>query len=226
MTKVADHADAVAGCRTSSRSTLVIVGVVLAVAATFGAWSSEAAGPRETTLRPGISVGKVHLGAPWAKVRAALGGPSRVERRTRYGFGEYLEFSWGPNRDWTVGVYRRSDETRRVVYVETTRFARTTEGVGVGSPEHALAGTLGARCRHYVPPRGFYERAGDALEGWCYLGSTTGPTTKFSLLARCSFDTGRYVLCPPDKRTYVAYAVALASPLGLRIFQTTPARSR
>jgi len=217
---------AVVGCRTTSRSTFVIVGLVLGVAATFGASSSEAAIPRRTALRPGVSVGKIHLGAPWQKVRAALGSPSRVERRSRYGYGQYLEYSWGPDRDWKVGVYRRPDGTRRVVYVETTRVARTTEGTGVGSSEHSLAGTLGARCRHYVPPRGFYERAGDALEGWCYLGSTTGPTTKFSLLARCSFDTGRYVLCPPDKRTYVAYAVALASPLGLRIFQATPPRSR
>lgn len=216
----------VVGRRRPHCSILVIVGLIIAVAATSGAWPSQAAIPRRSALLPGVSVGKIHLGASWPKVRAALGGPSRIEWRTRYSSGEYLEFSWGPNGDWKVGVYQTPNGTRRVVYVETTRPARTRAGVGVGSSERALASSLGARCHHYVPPRGYYERAGDALEGWCYLGPATGPTTKFNLLAQCSIDTGRYVLCPPKKRTYVAYAVALASPLALRIFQATPPRSR
>ena len=83
----------------------------------------------ESTINPGVSIGKVTLGMTEAQVKKAMG-----KWRYAQADGDHLTVGWGI-ASWTV-VF----ESGKAVEVDTTlRSQRTTSGVGPGSPWHVLA---------------------------------------------------------------------------------------
>ncbi len=192
---------------------------MLAGAAAVCVGATFAAPARDSLLRPGIGAGKIRLGMTYGQVRAVLGRPLRVTDRKRYGFGrEYVEYVWGLDPSWRVGVAGEGAASARVVLISTWRPAeRTRGGVGVGSTHRTLQRRLGARC--------YRQRVGVAIVTTyrdfvvCYLGKPEKrPITKFELLMECTLPRDRYsVTCPNDKRRYRAAAVTIVSTLGQAI---------
>lgn len=131
----------------------------------------------------GGGIGKVQIGMPFAKVRAALGRPHTVVRTDVLASGgRYVEYSWevegdlGPDT-WTVGL-RSATRTAplRVVRVSTTvRSQRTREGLGVGARPRQIVRTFrNATCvvRDYSEPyRGM----------WIVVEQPSGTMTAFLL---------------------------------------------
>ena len=193
---------------------LVAVGAAVAVAVSGGA----AAPARDALLRPGVGAGKLRLGMTFTQVRSVLGTPVRVERRERYGFrGDYVQYVWGVDEAWQVGVVGERAATARVVLIHTWRPERTRAGVGVGSTHATLQRRLRARC--------YRQRSGPAIQTKhhdfvvCYLGrSERQPITSFGLLTECTLPRDRYsVSCPSNRRRYRAADVTIVSVLGQRI---------
>lgn len=187
--------------------------VALVSGAVLVANLASAAPSRDTLLRPGVGAGNVRLGMTLAQVRAVLGKPSRIDRQEPYGFGsEYVEYAWGVEASWRVGVVGRVASASRVVFLATSRRERTRAGAGVGSAHPVLQRVLGARCY-----RQRSELAGTTYERdfyGCYLGKHGGPVTFFRLDSRCSLPRGRYYVCPLAKRRYFAYEVWIADRIG------------
>lgn len=99
-----------------SRSSLAALLVAAAIA--------RPASAAESTINPGVGIGKVKLGMTRAQVTRLLGGDYLVNKR---GDG-YLELGWDLG-SWTVGF-----EKSRVVLVSTTlRAQRTAAGAGPGA---------------------------------------------------------------------------------------------
>jgi hypothetical protein len=200
-------------------ATLFAVRIVAAMAALASVallvGAAPAGRPSDTLLRPGVGVGTIRLGMPLSEVRSVLGRPSAVVRRKPYGFGsEYVEYAWGIERAWHVGVLRR--RTSRVVFLVTSRPARTASGAGVGSTYQVLQRKLGARCyRQPVSPTlpGAAEMHRDFVG--CRLGRLGKPVTGFELLTECTIPADRYSReCPDRTRRYVASEVWMADRLG------------
>jgi len=104
------------------------VGVVLASVMFAGA-----AAATESTIVPGVGIGKLKLGMTQAQVEKVLGKEYLVNERATVGGAPYRELAWNFST-WSVG-FLRSGATWRVVQVETTlRAQRTLAGIGVGSP--------------------------------------------------------------------------------------------
>ena len=179
---------------------------------------ASAAPGRDALLRPGVGAGKLRLGMTFAQVRAVLGTPARARFRQRYGFrGEYVQYVWGRDADWEVGVVGERPTTARVVLIRTWRPERTRVGVGVGSTHVALQRRLGARCYRQLVGPAIYAPHRDFVV--CYLG-TEGkqPITYFGLRTECTLPRDRYSAeCPSDKRRYRASDVTIVSKLGQRI---------
>jgi hypothetical protein len=87
----------------------------------------------ESTIYPGVGIGKVRLGMTQAQVVRALGKDYVVNSTATVGGAAYRELAWN-FASWSVG-FLRAGSTWRVVQVETTvRPQRTATNVGVGSP--------------------------------------------------------------------------------------------
>ena len=105
------------GALTRARLTLVAV----AAGALLVVGTSSAT---ESTIYPGVGIGKVKLGMTVAQVKHALGRDYLVNSRNR----GYLELGWNFG-SWTVGF-----KSGRVVLVSTTlRAERTRAGAGPGA---------------------------------------------------------------------------------------------
>ena len=97
------------------------VGVFAIVAGLALATSASA---NESTIYPGVGIGKVKLGMTVAQVKHSLGRGYLVNSRDN----GYLELGWNFG-SWTVGF-----ESNRVVLVSTTiRAQRTKAGAGPGA---------------------------------------------------------------------------------------------
>lgn len=204
---------------------------------TIAVASASAAPQRDMLLRPGVGAGKLRLGMTFEQAKAALGRPDRSRRVRPFGSrvpGPYAEHEWGLEPAWKVGVYGRG-ESARVVVIETTRPERTRSGVGVGSTRLALQRKLRTRCHPPAPSPlpGPDEWPGYPLTMACWHGgsgpgrqvtSTARPVTIFQMFAKCSIPTGRYILCPKSKRTYIADSVWIADATGQRIWGSVERR--
>jgi hypothetical protein len=166
-------------------------------------------------------VGALRLGMTFEQVRSVLGRPAQVRDRDPYGFGEYVQYAWGNDGAWEVGLFGRSLATSRVVLVSTSRPARTSQHVGVGSTHTVLQRALGARCYRQrvgpqIPDAAMPHR--DFVS--CWLGRPGKAVTVFSLFTECTIPRDRYsVTCPDDTRRYRALEVSIASVLGQRILR-------
>ena len=149
-----------------------------------------------------------------------------VRREERFRAARYVEFTWGRDHGWTVGVYRgalQSLAAAEVITISTTLRARTANGVGFRSTDRTLKRALRARC--YRPNwilGGPEEHAGIALKLACFVGPRGTAPTLFMLINQCRVATGKYVLCRPKRqRRYVVYEVLLESRLAQRIFRSS-----
>jgi hypothetical protein len=106
-----------------------VAGVVVTVAlATAGGASAT-----ESTIVPGVGIGKVKLGMTQAQVEKVLGKDHIVNSEGIVGDARYRELAWN-FASWSV-VFLRTGWYWRVVQVETTLSPqRTTQGIGVSSP--------------------------------------------------------------------------------------------
>jgi hypothetical protein len=106
-----------------------VAGVVVTVAlATAGGASAT-----ESTIVPGVGIGKVKLGMTQAQVEKVLGKDHIVNSEGIVGDARYRELAWN-FASWSV-VFLRTGWYWRVVQVETTLSPqRTTRGIGVSSP--------------------------------------------------------------------------------------------
>jgi hypothetical protein len=87
----------------------------------------------ESTIMPGVGIGKVKLGMTQAQVEKVLGKDHLVNERATVGGAAYRELAWNFST-WSVGFLRQA-KTWRVVQVETTLSPqRTLAGIGVTSP--------------------------------------------------------------------------------------------
>jgi len=190
-----------------------IAGLV-AIATTFVLMvgSTSAAPSRDTLIRPGVGIGKVNLGMTYGAVRNALGRPSTVLEKRRFGFGSYFVlYAWGLAPKWTVGVLGRGDRARVVSVASTLRREKTPSGVGVGSTDRAVQRALGARC---FADWGHTE----AVTGrYCFVGKRGKPRTFFYGTRKCAVPETRYQLCPDGKLTFRVYEVLIANRDGLRL---------
>jgi hypothetical protein len=99
---------------------------------------AASASATESTIVPGVGIGKVKIGMTQAQVVRVLGKDYVVNSRATVGGAAYRELAWN-FASWSVGLLR-TGSTWRVVQVETTlRPQRTTSGNGVGSPFKRIA---------------------------------------------------------------------------------------
>ena len=87
----------------------------------------------ESTIYPGVGIGKVKLGMTLPQVQKALGRYEFVSQRAQVGGARYLEVGWAFGT-WTVGFLGN-----RVALVATALHAqRTAQRIGPGSRWRAL----------------------------------------------------------------------------------------
>jgi hypothetical protein len=172
--------------------------------------------PGETLLRPGVAVGELRLGMTLKQVRKALGAPLLVSYREQFpAQGTYVQYNFGRDTVVEVGVFtKRGATVARVVLVKSSKGARTSAGIGVGSTHKTLQRRLGARCYRQLVGDKIYAPYRDFVS--CYLGKTQKtPVTHFSLVPECSLPPDRYSrICSTDKRIYRADSVTIVSLLG------------
>jgi hypothetical protein len=119
---------------------LIRIGVLAVLAfAVVGATAADAARESTAVIRPARAIGKFTLGMTEAQVRRAAGRPTYVVPRGRLAFGQRLvEWQYGPTASYIVRLAGRPGRMR-VSFVSTIlRRERTSQGLGVGTPERAL----------------------------------------------------------------------------------------
>ena len=177
--------------------------VAAAASTALVAASAEGAPKRDLLIVPGQQIGKVRIGMSFAQVRRALGRPTGVNKRTRLGFTQYVEYDWGYGR-WTVGLSGRSGAMRVSLVATTLRRERTREGAGVGTRIRRVASVYrnrGIRCdsRLVAGKLSYYDS--------CRLRSRTGHVTYFAVAHDCIDPDASYP-CPED---YLVYEVLIRS---------------
>src|SRR5512132_2139162 len=110
----------------------------LAACATVALVLASGASATESTIYPGVGIGRVKLGMTKAQVVRVLGKDYIVNGQATVGDAAYRELAWN-FASWSVGFLRRGS-TWRAIQVETTlRPQRTPAGIGVGSPFKRVA---------------------------------------------------------------------------------------
>lgn len=175
--------------------------------------AAAAAGPvtagiaHDALIRPGVGIGKIRMDMRFAAVRRVLGKPTAVAERRQLGFGnEYVEYTWGVNPTWRVGVIGRPGEQVLIMAATTLPREKTRSGVGVGSTYTAVQRRLGAHCRKNEKPGVL------AYNGFCFIGQRGRPHTVFSFFGTCNLPPRTVIVCPTTRRTYTAYEVLVATP--------------
>jgi hypothetical protein len=93
----------------------------------------SAASATESTIDPGVGIGKIKLGMTLPQVERVLGKDYLINTETLVDNARFRELAWN-FASWTVGFLRRGHDWR-VVQVETTLSPqRTRKSIGVSSP--------------------------------------------------------------------------------------------
>jgi hypothetical protein len=175
--------------------------------ATLAATPARAAPESNLVIQPGRAIGNVRVGMTFAQVRAVLGRPNVVNKRTRAGFGRYVEYDWGWG-NWTVGFSGRASNLRVSLIGTTLRRERTRDGVGVGVSAERMRRVLrddGLNCSR-MPA----DTKTEIAHPVCRLGTRVRGLTFFQTDTECT-DLDAYN-CPPRKRrTYVSQVVIVTA---------------
>lgn len=86
----------------------------------------------ESTIFPGVGIGKVKLGMTPAQAKAKLGKDFLVNERATVGGAAYFELGWSFS-SWTVAFVKHGGTFRAVRVTTTQRSQRTNKGVGPGT---------------------------------------------------------------------------------------------
>jgi hypothetical protein len=131
---------------------------------------ASTAAARESTIFPGVGIGKVKLGMTKAQVVRALGKHYIVNDRFTVHGKTYVEYAWN-FAQWTVRFSTRP--SYRVVQVATTaKTQRTPRGVGAGSRWlKVVHGSPGGLCTfwqtlEYLAPHKGGTQTIYQLKGW------------------------------------------------------------
>lgn len=162
------------------RAAVLLAAVALAVLVVA---TGTAGTSRDAAIKPGKGIGKVELGMTLPQVRRAFGRPPfSAIRQTNFGArGRYVDYVWEVGnlvvRTWTVGFRStRRNGPLRVVRVGTSvPGQRTSEGLGVGSPSHAVFRSYpDAACHHRTREDGWKG-------AWAYVQQSSGGMTAFRI---------------------------------------------
>ncbi len=105
-----------------------VAAVVVAGAVIFVGGASAT----ESTIYPGVGIGKVKLGMTPAQVKAKLGKDFLVNERATVGGAPYFELGWSFS-SWTVAFVKHGGTFRAVRVATTERSQKTSKGVGPGT---------------------------------------------------------------------------------------------
>jgi hypothetical protein len=177
---------------------LAQVAAVVALAGVFTASASAT----ESTIYPGVGIGKVKLGMTLTQVRRLLGAPQALNAQGRLAGQQYTEYGWNFS-EWRVGFIGRT--TKRAVLIGTafTR-QRLSNGVGIGTPMGALRSKLPVACRTADQDHPYRDPATESFS-YCTLAAAGGRRTIFNLhskncnqLARhCDWFVGEVIIRAP-----------------------------
>jgi hypothetical protein len=95
----------------------------------------------ESTIYPGLGIGKVRLGMTKAEVERILGGGGIVDGRETIAGHSYLQLGWTFDA-WSVGFLLQKGRYRAVHVGTTIAQQRTLEGVGPTTPWLKLVKTF------------------------------------------------------------------------------------
>src|SRR5215208_3468204 len=94
----------------------------------------------ESTIYPGVGIGKIKLGMTATQVKKALGVDYLKNKSETVAGKRYVEYGWNFSH-WTV-TFGQEGKTLRAVQVATdVHDQRTTKGIGYGSTWHKLVHT-------------------------------------------------------------------------------------
>ncbi len=103
----------------------------------------------ETTLMPGVGIGKVKLGMTLVQVKKALGPPQRVNKRAQLAGRGYVEYGWDFSTLW-VGFVNTKGVLHAVLVGTDLRSQGTFKGAGIGTVRETLRRKLhGPSCSSF-----------------------------------------------------------------------------
>jgi hypothetical protein len=110
----------------AARRLLIVPLVVIAAVLATGASATE------STITPGVGIGKIRTGMTLKQVEKVFGAGFLVNARANVGGMAYVDRGWEFG-SWSVG-FLRHDKTQQVAQIATTlRGEKTRKGIGVGS---------------------------------------------------------------------------------------------
>lgn len=174
-----------------------------AIVAAAAAMVVATASATESTIYPGVGIGKVKLGMTLSQVKHVLGSEAIVNDRETINGSDYLELGWNFSA-WAVGFSRRGS-TYHAVHVTTgLQGQRTTKAVGPGTFWLKLVNAYpGGACT-------FVETATGGLE---YLVPHRGGTQTLFMLKNWPPNAGFY---GHTLKTYVVVTVSVRTPYQAR----------
>jgi len=114
----------------------------------------------ESTIYPGVGIGKVELGMSAGQVKKAMGRDFIVNNRKNIAGVHYIEYAWD-FAHWTVTFAQREGTLRAVQVATDVHDQHTAKNVGYGTLWRALLRAYpGGRCAfgdHYSPFGGYLE---------------------------------------------------------------------
>ena len=139
----------------AARSLLTVTAAAVGALLVAGTGSAT-----ESTIDPGVGIGKVKLGMTAAQVQKAMGRDFIVNNRKNIGGVHYIEYGWD-FAHWTVTFAQQSGRLHAVQVATDVHDQRTTKNVGYGTLWRALLRAFpGGRCAfgdHYSPFGGYLE---------------------------------------------------------------------
>jgi hypothetical protein len=146
---------------------------VFAVAA--GLTLPAGASASESTIYPGVGIGKITLGMTVSQVKHVLGKDAAVNDRETYNGTQYVELGWNYST-WSIAFAQARAKLRVVQVATTLRSQKTPAKVGVGTawrqlvrayphglcafgnsiglPKDGVEGRYGSLLEYLVPHRG------------------------------------------------------------------------